>query len=113
MPPSRPSGCEPFSGYRAPLPRRPVTSRVRDLVRSASVAVPAHFRRTGRAIPLHARLRRSSQLHLDLVVSSAVVLVNHAEAVSQAEKAFRVAHEQVAAGIQAAVELIDQSLLLG
>ena len=47
------------------------------------------------------------------LIGSAVVFVHHLEFLRQAEEALGVTDKQVAAGIQAMPELVDQALLLG
>ena len=56
---------------------------------------------------------KSSSIHLKPFVCGAVILVNHLEFLRQAEKAFRVANEQIATGVKTMPKLFNQSLLLG
>src|SRR5262249_3504369 len=55
----------------------------------------------------------SSPEHLDALISCAIVFVHHTELLREAEKAFGVANEEIAAGIQAVIKLVDEALLLG
>ena len=47
------------------------------------------------------------------LVCRAVVQVDHAELIAQSEQAFGMADEEISIGIQAAIELFDEPLLLG
>src|SRR6202041_531119 len=69
--------------------------------------------RTAPSIRLPVRRRSDSWSHLNLLVGGAGLAVNHGELVGKSEQAFRMAHEQIAARIQAAVKFFDQTFLFG
>src|ERR1700722_12701294 len=96
-------------------PRRRAFFPASALHHSAPAAVPARSRRRVPAARRHAHRENLSCVnpHLEPLVGGSAVLVNHPKLVGEAEKALRMAHEQISAGIQATEKLLDQRLLSG
>src|SRR4029077_13751055 len=95
------------------LPRRPGATRVRAPPRCAIAGVRQRSRRRERATRRRDPREDDSRSGLVALISGAVVLMNHAEFLAQAEQAFRMPDKEVPAGIQAMPELFNQALLFG
>src|SRR5216683_1783940 len=80
---------------------------------STPAADPARSRKRVREALPPAHRRRSSPSYLDALVRGGIVLMDHAEFGAQTEKTLRMSDEQVPFGIQAVIELIDQTFLFG
>src|SRR5579862_2320268 len=112
MRPSRLSGCAQRDERGEAVPCRAAAPRARDRLRSCFGEFPPRSRKRAREAPQRVRRKESSLRPLDSLVHGGVVLMNHVELGGEAEKTLGVADEKVAIGIQTAMELVDEALLL-
>src|SRR5581483_2930664 len=110
---SRPSGYARCGGYCVPprhwKDRAPGAKRLR----SAPRATPGRCRKTPGAIPRRDLREDRSLDNLDALVRGAVIAMNQAVSFAQAKQALGMPDEEIAIGIETAVKLFQQALLLG
>src|SRR5580658_3009185 len=111
-PRSLPSACARLSARCAGFPCRSDVPRAPAPHRSSPAEFPPRSRKRGREVPKLDHQEKTSLRPLDSLVHRRVVLMDHVESLRQPKQTLRVPHKQITFRIQAAMEFINQTLLL-
>src|ERR1700733_2465543 len=107
-----PSACARLSARCAGFPCRWDVPRAPAPHRSSPAEFPPRSRKRDREVPRLDRPEKTSLWPLDSLIHRRVVLMNHVEPLRQTKQALRLPHKQISFRLYAAMEFVNQTLLL-
>src|SRR6202041_1427107 len=104
--------CDTRPACRGKCPQPSAPPRQSARHRSSPAEFPPRSRKRDREVPRLDRPEKTSLWPLDSLIHRRVVLMNHVEPLRQTKQALRMPHKQISFRIQAAMEFVNQTLLL-